>query len=105
MKTELKKEILDLLTPFDDVFLSGIALPIAIKKIRDVLKEEGPTVSVKSSCSWRIVCFESNLFSTECKKVFSFNEGGPKENEFDLCPFCGKKIEEILFEEEKSDEK
>ena len=31
-------------------------------------------------------------WDTDCDNRFLFNEGGPCEDSFDFCPYCGKKL-------------
>lgn len=32
-------------------------------------------------------------WDTACDNRFEFNEGGPEENDFAFCPYCGKEID------------
>ena len=34
-------------------------------------------------------------WETGCDNLFQFHAGGPKENHFKFCPYCGKPIEEV----------
>lgn len=47
-------------------------------------------------CEWHDSGDE--FFSTNCKQAFCFNEGGPIENGFKFCPYCGNEIEEVQVE-------
>jgi len=42
-------------------------------------------------CEW---CREEDhdMFGTGCGNCFEFYDGGPKENNFKYCPYCGKKL-------------
>lgn len=42
---------------------------------------------------------DNRYFTTSCKHDFIFNDGGPAENGFKSCPFCGKPIEVEELEE------
>ena len=42
-------------------------------------------------CGWNLVGDDS-YYETECGRAFCFNDGGPKENSFKYCPYCGGKI-------------
>ena len=45
-------------------------------------------------CSWTIdTDFDSEIYETGCGQAFTFNDGGPAENNFNFCPYCGKPIE------------
>ena len=53
------------------------------------------------SCDWRKDGFhmsEHDYWETGCNNMFQFNNGGPKENHFKFCPYCGKLIEEVKDE-------
>lgn len=48
-------------------------------------------------CEWHEI---DNLnmpdtWEAECGAVWTFNEGGPKDNEVNFCPKCGKSVLEI----------
>jgi len=34
-----------------------------------------------------------DLYVTSCSQMVMFNDGGPSENRFQYCPYCGCKIE------------
>jgi rRNA maturation endonuclease Nob1 len=41
-------------------------------------------------CEWRED--EDGIWDTGCGNRFEFNHGGPPENSFEFCPYCGKKL-------------
>jgi len=41
-----------------------------------------------------------DYWETGCENLFQFLNGGPTQNHFEFCPFCGKPIEEVTDEEE-----
>lgn len=48
-------------------------------------------------CLWRYDgLFEDDYYHASCdrhhQKLFCFNEGGPIENGFTFCPYCGRPI-------------
>jgi len=45
-------------------------------------------------CAW--IPDADGVFETTCKHLFEFNDGGPEDNGFKFCPYCGK----MLLEEE-----
>ena len=45
-------------------------------------------------CEWRYNDSEY-YFETSCKHLHIFMSDGPKENEYEFCPYCGKKINVI----------
>lgn len=48
----------------------------------------------KDTCNWEL-CGES-LWASDCGHRFQFMDDGPEENGFKFCPYCSKKIVEIL---------
>jgi len=44
-----------------------------------------------SACDWRQE--DDGQWGTDCSETFAFREGGPKENGYEWCPYCGKKLE------------
>ncbi len=45
-----------------------------------------------SKCEWKPD--EDSVYNTGCGQRFEFDEGGPKDNRFNYCPYCGKPIVE-----------
>ena len=43
-------------------------------------------------CEWRLCDEESNVYDTSCRNPHILIEGTPKENNYEYCPYCGKKI-------------
>ena len=43
------------------------------------------------NCKWTVD--EDGVFDTGCNNRFEFIEGGPEENRFTHCPYCGGKLE------------
>lgn len=37
---------------------------------------------------------------SECNNLLVLNDGNPKDNEFEYCPYCGKKISKIVETED-----
>jgi hypothetical protein len=50
-----------------------------------------------SVCDWQQE--EDGQWETDCSETFEFNEGGPKENGFEWCPYCGKKLTATPYSE------
>ena len=48
-----------------------------------------------SKCKWRED--EDGVWDTGCDNRFEFNAGGPPENDFEYCPYCGKKLKAHRF--------
>ena len=43
---------------------------------------------------------EDGVWETSCGHAFEFNDGGPTDNAFLFCPYCGKQIKQLVYEEE-----
>ena len=43
-------------------------------------------------CDWRLCDEEANVYDTSCRNPHILIEGTPKENNYEYCPYCGKKI-------------
>ena len=41
-------------------------------------------------CEWNDD--DEGMFETECGNAFVFTDGGPADNGFRFCPYCGKPI-------------
>ena len=43
-------------------------------------------------CTWTEN--EDGVYETNCDNMFVFNDGGPVENGFRYCPYCGRELRE-----------
>lgn len=46
-----------------------------------------------SECKWK--ADDDGIYQTECGDAFVFDSGTPKENKFNFCCFCGKKLADV----------
>lgn len=46
-------------------------------------------------CEWRLCDEEANVYDTSCRNSHILIEGTPKENNYEYCPYCGKKIKVV----------
>ena len=46
-------------------------------------------------CEWRLCDEEANVYDTSCINPHILIEGTPKENNYEYCPYCGKKIKVV----------
>ena len=46
-------------------------------------------------CEWRLCDEEANVYDTSCRNPHILIEGTPKENNYEYCPYCGKKIKMV----------
>jgi len=51
-----------------------------------------------TACEWH--GDEEGSWSTSCDNILCIIEGTPKENEMEFCCYCGKKLVQVVFEEE-----
>jgi hypothetical protein len=51
------------------------------------------TKTMNKPCRW--AWDTDGYHKTECGQAHLFNEGGPKDNEYLYCPYCGGVIEEV----------
>lgn len=49
----------------------------------------------KSKCQWRED--EDGNWETACGELFFFTEGGPAENGFLFCPYCGSNLKPVKW--------
>ena len=61
---------------------------IELKDAIEIVKQGGVSDDV---CEWKYNDSEY-YFESSCKHLHIFMSGGPKENEYRFCPYCGKKI-------------
>ena len=52
-----------------------------------------------TTCDWSDD--EDGNWSTDCGQMFWFDTGGPKENGFRFCPYCGASLRAETQEEEE----
>lgn len=57
----------------------------AIRAVIEAIPEPAP---LPAPCEWTPEC-EDDLWQTDCGHSFSFFDGGPTENRFRFCCFCG----------------
>ena len=46
-------------------------------------------------CEWRLCDEEANVYDTSCRNTHILIESTPKENNYEYCPYCGKKIKVV----------
>jgi hypothetical protein len=47
---------------------------------------------------------DDGMWETSCGHAFEFNDGDPADNAFLFCPFCGKQLKQLVYEEEPDEE-
>jgi len=56
------------------------------------------TITVKQVCTWNYD--PDDYWETECGHTHVFIDGGPDENEYRFCPYCGKTLIHNPLEQE-----
>ena len=46
-------------------------------------------------CEWRLCDEEANVYDTSCRNPHILIEGTPIDNNYEYCPYCGKKIKAV----------
>jgi len=54
---------------------------------------------IKMKCKWYENIYDGDIYSeSDCGKIFQFSDNG-FELDFKFCPYCGKEIEVIKYQE------
>ena len=61
-----------------------------------VSREEFERLKDDKRCTW--IENDDGVWETKCDELFEFNEGGPPENRFEFCPYCGKNLKPIRWQ-------
>ena len=72
-------------------WLQSEAEVIELKDATEIVKNGGVDDDV---CEWRYNDSEY-YFESSCEHLHIFMSDGPKENEYEFCPYCGKKIKVV----------
>ena len=72
----------------DKAFEIGIQTAISI--VNQLAEEYNNDV-----CEWKQHEREIDVYFTECGQAHIFVDGNPEENNYEYCPYCGKKIEVV----------
>lgn len=62
---------------------------VRLNEAIEIVKQGGVSDDV---CEWRLCDEEANVYDTSCRNPHILIEGTPKENNYEYCPYCGKKI-------------
>ena len=65
---------------------------VRLNEAIEIVKQGGVSDDV---CEWRLCDEEANVYDTSCRNPHILIEGTPKENNYEYCPYCGKKIRVI----------
>ena len=70
----------------------GIEYYIKEREAIEIVKQGGVT---DDACEWRLCDEEANVYDTSCRNPHILIEGTLKENNYEYCPYCGKKIKVV----------
>ena len=88
----------DIYHPKDGCELKSVVLGRAASKKKASEPSAAPPCSANCSvCDWQQE--EEGQWETDCDETFEFQEGGPLDNGFEWCPYCGKKLVETIYSE------
>ena len=88
MSTEAMKLALDALEwVIADIDISGCT------KVYDAIAALRQAIAQPEACTWTQTDDEDGIWSSSCGELWSFIDGGPKENRVSYCHHCGKKVE------------
>lgn len=76
----------------------GFACSVPLEeKLVGLLREAADALAPQTCCGWTNTDAEDgDVFDTGCGQMFQFNEGGPLENSFTACPYCGRPLRVIV---------
>ena len=60
-----------------------------------IVKQGGVSDDTDNVCEWRLCDEEANVYDTSCRNPHILIEGTPQENNYEFCPYCGKKIKTV----------
>ena len=76
----------------DGINLNEEVAEIPTEDAIEIVKQGGVSDYV---CEWRLCDEEANVYDTSCRNPHILIEGTPQENNYEFCPYCGKKIKTV----------
>ena len=65
---------------------------VRLNEAIEIVKQGGISEASDNVCEWRLCDEEANVYDTSCRNPHILIEGTPQENNYEFCPYCGKKI-------------
>ena len=62
---------------------------VRLNEAIEIVKQGGVSDYV---CEWRLCDEEANVYDTSCRNPHILIEGTPQENNYEFCPYCGRRI-------------
>ena len=92
MSTEAMKLALDALE-HSTTFTDGSVFEQKKQERLDAMAALRQAIAQPEACTWTQTDDEDGIWSSSCGELWSFIDGGPKENRVSYCHHCGKKVE------------
>lgn len=58
----------------------------------------------EETCTWKDIQYDSDTWETDCGELWCLYEGTPEENRMKFCPYCGKKILQVIRDWDEVDD-
>ena len=68
---------------------------VRLNEAIEIVNQGGVSDSSDNVCEWRLCDEEANVYDTSCRNPHILIEGTPQENNYEFCPYCGKKIKTV----------
>lgn len=85
---EFIEKLIGRLEEWDKYSQDGLISVMGVVTIVNQLAEEYDN----DVCEWKQHEREIDVYFTECGQAHIFVDGNPEENNYEYCPYCGKKI-------------
>ena len=67
-------------------------ITMCMDAVKQVAEEFGNSEQV---CEWMQDDGATDIYDTKCGNTHMFIDGNPKDNKYEFCPYCGKKIKVV----------
>ena len=57
---------------------------------------------IEDCCEWQQEDWNSGAWFTDCSNAFWLEDGSPEDNKMIFCPFCGKKLRGVPYQQTKN---
>ena len=65
---------------------------VRLNEAIEIVKQGGISEASDNVCEWRLCDEEANVYDTSCRNPHILIEGTPQENNYEFCPYCGRRI-------------
>ena len=67
-------------------------LPVHYVRLNEAIEIVKQGSASDDACEWRLCDEEANVYDTSCRNPHILIEGTPQENNYEFCPYCGRRI-------------